>query len=196
MDIPKTHDHSSERFSSSRALELNNPFKRLLDHTPQLFVKLLEIQPDWSIVDFGCGPGFFSIPFARVATRVVAVDAQPEMLRKAESYARKSNVKVEFAESDGTSIPLSSDSFDLVFLNLVFHEVSEKKQALSELWRILKTGGKIAIREKQDKTLLPGPPIIPYALLRQYLEDSGFTDVRNLGGKGKRIALGFKRRSL
>jgi ubiquinone/menaquinone biosynthesis C-methylase UbiE len=195
MQTPTPHDHSADRFSSSRAFELNNPFKRLLDHTPQQFIKLLEIRPDWSVVDFGCGPGFFSIPFAKVATRVVAVDAQPEMLRKAESYARKSNVKVEFAESDGTSIPLSNDSFDLVFLNLVFHEISEKKRALSEFWRILKPGGKIAIREKQESTLLPGPPMIPYALLRLHLEDSRFIDVRNLGEKGKRIALGVKPRS-
>jgi len=177
-------------------LELNNPFKRLFDRSPQRFIRLLAIQPDWSIVDFGCGPGFFSIPFARVAARVVGVDVQPEMLKKAESYAKKSNVKVEFAESDGTTVPLSSGSFDLVFLNLVFHEIGEKKRALSEFWRVLKPGGMIAIREKQENTFLPmGPPIVPYALLRLHLEDSKFTDVRNVGEKGKRIALGVKPRA-
>jgi len=196
MDSSKVHDHPAHPFSSSRAFELNNPLKRLFDHSPQRFIKLLAIQPDWSIVDFGCGPGFFSIPFARVAARVVGVDVQPEMLKKAESYAKKSNVKVEFAESDGITVPLSSDSFDLVFLNLVFHEIGEKKRALSEFWRVLKPGGVIAIREKQENTFLPmGPPIIPYALLRLHLEDSKFTDVRNVGEKGNRIALGVKPRA-
>jgi len=71
------------------------------------------------------------------------------MLKKAESYANKSHVKVELAESDGSSVPLPNDSFDLVFLNLVFHEIGDKKRALSEFWRILKPGGMIAIRKNR-----------------------------------------------
>jgi ubiquinone/menaquinone biosynthesis C-methylase UbiE len=107
------HEHGAHpRFSASRAFELNNPLKRLLDRSPQRFIKLLGVQPDWALIDFGCGPGFYTIPFARVAKRVVGIDVQPEMLKNAEAYARKARVNVEFVESDGTRISLPDEGFD------------------------------------------------------------------------------------
>jgi ubiquinone/menaquinone biosynthesis C-methylase UbiE len=175
-------ESAHERFSASRAYELNNPFRRLFDRSPQRFIRLLGIEPDWSVVDFGCGPGFYTIPFAKVAQRVVAVDVQPEMLKKAATYAKKAGVKVEFVESDGTRIPLPNDSFDLVFLHLVYHEIPDKKTALSEFWRLLKSGGKVAIREKTENTTFPiGPPVIPVELIQSGLENAGFGEVRIVG---------------
>jgi ubiquinone/menaquinone biosynthesis C-methylase UbiE len=167
----------------------------LLDRSPQKFIELLEIPPDWALVDFGCGPGFYTIPFAKVSQRVVAVDVQSEMLKKAEDYAKRAGVKVELVESDGTRIPLPSNSFNLVFLNLVYHEISDKKAVLQEFWRLLKPGGRVAIREKTENTLLPlGPPIIPVDLIQSAVENAGFGEVHNVGGRGRRIVIGVKPR--
>jgi ubiquinone/menaquinone biosynthesis C-methylase UbiE len=194
METSEHKDHSAHaRFSASRAFELNNPFRRLLDRSPQRFIKLLGIEHDWALVDFGCGPGFYTVPFAKVSQKVVAVDVQPEMLKKAGAYAKKAGVKVEFVESDGTRIPLPSDSFDLVFLNLVYHEISEKKTVLAEFRRILKPGGKVGIREKTENTLLPiGPPIVPVDVIQSALQDAGFSEIRNAGGGGRGIVIGVK----
>lgn len=196
LDATAHDDHAAHtRFPASKAFELNNPFRRLLDRSPKRFIKLLEIRPDWALVDFGCGPGFYTIPFAKVAQRVVAVDAQPEMLKKAEDYARRAGVKIELVESDGARIPLPSDSFDLVFLNLVYHEISGKKTALAEFRRLLKPGGRVAIREKTENTLLPvGPPIIPVEAIQSALEDAEFSEIHNTGSRGRRIVIGVKPR--
>jgi len=187
------HDESAHaRFSASRALELNNPFKRLFDRSPQRFIKLLGIEREWSLVDFGCGPGFYTVPFAKVAQRVVAVDVQPEMLKKTETYAKKAGVKVEFVESDGTRIFLPDESFDLVFLSLVYHEIADKKKALSEFWRLLKPGGKVAIREKTSNTLLPiGPPVTSIEVIQSGLKNAGFSETYSLG-KEQSIVVGVK----
>jgi ubiquinone/menaquinone biosynthesis C-methylase UbiE len=186
-------EHAHPRFSASKAWELNNPLKRLFDHTPQYFIKLLGVEPDWAVVDFGCGPGFFTIPFAKAAGRVVGVDVQKEMLGKAENYARKAGVKAEFVESDGTRIPLPDTSFDLIFLNLVYHEIQEKKTALAEFWRILNSGGRLAIREKIENTLLPlGPPILSIEMIESDMKDLGFVEAQSLGRKGRRIVLWTK----
>jgi ubiquinone/menaquinone biosynthesis C-methylase UbiE len=156
----------------------------------------LGIEPEWAIIDFGCGPGFFTIPFAKAAHRVVAVDVQSEMLKKAEAYARKAGVKVELAESDGNAIPLPSDSFDLIFLNLVYHEIENKASVLLEFRRLLKIGGKVAIREKTENTLFPvGPPITPVSHIQDGLEKAGFGDVHAVGSKGNRIMIGVKQNS-
>ena len=187
-----TDESAHERFSASRAFELNNPLKRFFDRSPQRFIKLLGVESDWSLIDFGCGPGFYTIPFARVAQRVVAVDVQPEMLKKAETYASKSGVKVELVESDGTRMPLSDHAFDLIFLSLVYHEIVDKKTALREFRRVLKPGGKVAIREKTENTLFPvGPPVIPIALIQSGLESAGFGEV-HIVGKEHSIVVGVK----
>jgi len=59
-----------------------------------------------SVLDFGCGPGFYTIPFAKVAHDVVAVDIQTKMLEKVSKYAERNNVKVRTIQSDGQAIPL------------------------------------------------------------------------------------------
>jgi SAM-dependent methyltransferase len=63
------------------AWALDNPLRRWL-HNPQ---KILEglVQPGQTVLDLGCGPGYFSLALARMVGangRVVAVDLQPEML--------------------------------------------------------------------------------------------------------------------
>jgi ubiquinone/menaquinone biosynthesis C-methylase UbiE len=172
---------------------LNNPLKRLFDRTPQYFIKILRISSDWTVIDFGCGPGFFTIPFAMVAGRVVGVDVQAEMIDKAENYARKARVRAGFIQSDGTTIGLPDESLDLVFLNLVYHEIEEKKATLSEFRRLLRPGGMVAVREKTENTLLPmGPPILPVDLIRSGLEDAGFREIHSIGRRGRRIIAGVK----
>lgn len=189
----KADQSAHPRFSASRAFELNNPLRRLFDRSPQRFIKLLGIQHDWAVVDFGCGPGFYAVPFAKVAGKVAAVDVQPEMLRKAENYAMKVGVDVEFVESDGTKIPLPSDGFDLVFLHLVYHEIADKKMVLAEFRRLLKPGGMVAIREKTENTLLPiGPPVVPIELIQTGLDEAGFGEVHAVGDKGERIVIAVK----
>ncbi len=192
-----SEDHAHPRFSASRAFELNNPFRRLFDRSPQKFIKLLGIESESAVIDFGCGPGFFTVPFAKVAHRVVGVDVQSKMLKKAETYARKAGVKIEFAESDGTAIPLPSDGFDLIFLNLVYHEIENKDTVLGEFRRLLKLGGRVAIREKTENTLFPiGPPITPASQVQDRLEKSGFGDVHTIRGKGSIIVVGVKQNAI
>ena len=79
-------------------------------------------------MDFGCGPGFFTVPFAKIAKEVVAVDSQPKMLGKLSKYAKKNGVIVKAIQSDGKSIPLPGGSFDLIFLSGVYHELGEKRK--------------------------------------------------------------------
>jgi ubiquinone/menaquinone biosynthesis C-methylase UbiE len=51
------------------------------------------------ILDFGCGPGFYTIEFAKIANKVIGIDFQPKMLEKTLDYARKNNITtIEFLE--------------------------------------------------------------------------------------------------
>jgi 2-polyprenyl-3-methyl-5-hydroxy-6-metoxy-1,4-benzoquinol methylase len=86
---------------------LNNPIRRRFDKNPEKIITMLGINDTSVVLDFGCGPGFYTIPFASVAKKVVAVDLQEKMLKKAESYAEKNGVKdkIQFVQTDGEEIP-------------------------------------------------------------------------------------------
>jgi len=129
-------------------------------------------------MDFGCGPGFYTIPLAKRVAKTVAVDVSPHMLEKTLSDAKKNGVIVEPLESDGTELKLSDESVDLIFLNYVFHEITERPRVLSEFLRILKRSGRLAIVERTRGGILMskvGPPIMDRTELAEELERAGFS---------------------
>lgn len=152
---------------------LNNPLRRRF-HSPYKVLNKLGVKDTDVVVDFGCGPGFYTIPFARAAARVIAIDVQAEMLEKTMKYANESHVKVECLESDGTNIPLPDNTIDVVFLSGVFHELDRKSTTLSEFRRLLRSGGRLVIKEKTRRGLgLVGPPIIQVSEITTYLDNAG-----------------------
>jgi ubiquinone/menaquinone biosynthesis C-methylase UbiE len=127
------------------------------------------------VLDFGCGPGFYTVPFARIAREVVAVDIQSKMLGKVSRYAEKQGMKVKCLQSDGQTIPLPDESCDLVFLSGVYHELADKRSVLTELFRLLKPGGRIVIREKtRNGRIMFGPPAVDTEEVFEDLEAAGF----------------------
>lgn len=162
-------------FPSRLSFILKNPIRRYFD-SPERVLKILSIKRRDVVVDFGCGPGFYTIPFAKIVGRVIAIDVQTKMLEKAEKYAKRNNVKVEFFQSDGRQIPLPNNIADLIFLSGVFHELDEKHTVLKELARLLKQSGKLAIKEKTRKSLSPiGPPIVKISEITSSLKSAGLT---------------------
>jgi ubiquinone/menaquinone biosynthesis C-methylase UbiE len=88
-------------YSASGAFFLDNPIRRWIQPPSELIEKLA-INPNDVIMDFGCGPGFYTIELAKKAKMVVAVDLSPEMLKKAQSKAAKARVKnIQFLQSNG-----------------------------------------------------------------------------------------------
>lgn len=165
------------RFSDRLAFTLNNWIRRLLS-PPEELISKLDVGADDVIVDFGCGPGFFTIPLAKVARKVVGIDVSPRMLEKAASNASKSKVTVEFVRSDGTEIRLADESVDIILLYHVFHEVEERSKVLREFLRIMRPSGRLAIVERtRGHGVLSarlGPPIVNEDEVIKELERAGF----------------------
>lgn len=112
------------------------------------------------MVDFGCGPGYFTIDLAKKAQKVVGVDISPEMLKKAQRKAKKSKVKnIEFLQSDGKSLQLESSSVDIILLVTVYHEVGDNEVVLKEFGRVLKPSGKLVVVEVIKKGIFPSAPV-------------------------------------
>jgi len=108
-------------------------------------------QPAQTVLDLGCGAGFDTLLTARrVGTTgmIIGVDMTPEMIAKARTNAEILGfANVEFFLGEIEDLPLPDASVDLVISNGVFNLCSDKPKVLSEVFRVLKPGGRLQMAD-------------------------------------------------
>ena len=128
---------------------LDNIFRRLV-HKP---VRILGpyIREGMTVLDFGCGPGYFTPELARLAGsegRVIAADIQQKMLDKMAIKIRgtelERRVEAHLCGSDRIGI---SQRIDFVLAFWMIHEVPDQMSIFRELKSLLNPGGRILIIE-------------------------------------------------
>ncbi len=116
-----------------------------------------------SVVDAGSGAGFDSFIAAHQLGprgRVVGVDMLPEMLEKSRKTAELMGLKnLEFREGLLEEIPVEDGWADVVISNGVINLCADKKRVFSEIWRVLRPGGRL-----QFGDIANGQPIPESAL--------------------------------
>jgi ubiquinone/menaquinone biosynthesis C-methylase UbiE len=134
------------------------PIRNLFMSPRKMFAEI-DIETGHHILDFGCGPGIFSIMAAEKtgpSGTVYAVDIHPLALKMVEQKKRKKNLKnIETILSDCRT-PISDSSIDLVLFLDVFHMLDNHGDVLSELHRVLKQEGIMAFSDhhmKEDEIL-------------------------------------------
>jgi len=107
---------------------------------------LLKLMPPMVIADLGAGEGTISQLMAQRAKKVIAVDNSEKMVEFGSELARTHGIaNLEYRLGDIEDVPIRAGTVDLAFLSQALHHASHPERALSEAWRILKPGGKIAI---------------------------------------------------
>ena len=102
-----------------------------------------------SILDIGCGTGFLTYDMAPSVTesgQIIAIDPKPSMVKATKERCAE-YAQVTVREGDITSIPAKKNQFDLVTCTQVLLYVEDIDKALSEIYRVLKPGGRVAILE-------------------------------------------------
>ena len=109
------------------------------------------IKEGMTILDVGCGPGYFTIDLAQMAGktgRVVAADLQEGMLQKIRDKIHGTEIgqRIAVHKCEEGKIGLS-EKVDFILLFYMVHEIPNKEAFFNELGMILKSGGKVYIAE-------------------------------------------------
>ncbi len=111
-------------------------------------VAAAHVEPGMTVLDMGCGSGQLTIPLARVAAEVIAVDLSPsmiELLRRNLERERVQNVACRLEALEGLSVEPAS--LDLVVSNYALHHLADddKRRLLTAVAAWLRPGGRLVI---------------------------------------------------
>lgn len=100
------------------------------------------LAPNQRVLEIGCGTGIIARGIAPYVSKVVAADIAPQMIAAAQVKAEQQAItNVEFRVGDGYSLPIDSQSFDVVLVFNTLHVVKEPLSLLLEAYRLLKPSG-------------------------------------------------------
>jgi demethylmenaquinone methyltransferase / 2-methoxy-6-polyprenyl-1,4-benzoquinol methylase len=107
-------------------------------------------------LDVACGTGDLSLVIAQeCGSRVIGTDFCRPMLAIAAEKSAATAHRIPFIEADALSLPFHTGYFDAASIAFGLRNLSDVEQGLSELFRILKPGGRVAILEF-SRPVVPG----------------------------------------
>jgi ubiquinone/menaquinone biosynthesis C-methylase UbiE len=113
-----------------------------------IIIDQLRLSGGEALLDAGCGTGDDAVQLARVvgATgRVAGVDISEVMIAEARRRAAGCELPVEFEVGDAQSLRFEDDTFDACRVERMLMHVPDAQQALSELVRVTRPGGRVVV---------------------------------------------------
>jgi len=112
-----------------------------------------------TVLDIGCGAGVDSLVAAKIVGpegKVIGIDMTSEMLARSRENLREISLQnVSFQEASAENLPFPDESFDVVISNGVFNLIPDKARALREVFRVLKSSGRMMIADQILTGVLP-----------------------------------------
>jgi ubiquinone/menaquinone biosynthesis C-methylase UbiE len=134
---------------AEKAGEFDNRLRRLVQNPAKILGPF--IKNGMTVLDLGCGPGFFTIEIARLLNstgKVIAADLQDEMLnilqKKINGSSLQSVIELHKCQTESTGI---NENVDFILAFYVIHEIPDHPGLFRELKSLLKPDGKILIVE-------------------------------------------------
>ena len=170
---------------------------------PERVVDAIDIRPGMRVADFGCGHGYYTIPFAkRVGDKgkIYAFDVQEAAVEAVRAHARLNH----YANVEARRVNLEKDratglhdnTVDMAFLANIFFQAEDKPALARETYRILIPGGIAAVIEWQKTGGQLGPPVslrISQADIEALMTQAGFRKERTFEAGAMHYGLIFRK---
>jgi SAM-dependent methyltransferase len=112
----------------------------------ELLIDLLQPDTDTTLLDVGCGTGYFSRRFTEIGLKVTGLDPNQAVL----AYARQQGDEVNYLQASALSLPFAENSFDYVSAITSLCFVEPPEQALQEMWRVTRRGLLLGVLNKHS----------------------------------------------
>jgi arsenite methyltransferase len=135
----------------------------------KLLISSLNIAEGECVLDIGAGTGRLAAYVAGIVGprgQIVAIDPLPLRIEIAKSKAG-GNFEARVGRAEDL-YEFSDETFDVVYLNSVFHWVEDKPRALAEILRVLRPGGRLGMSSHD-----PDRPYQVRSLIGRAVEDAG-----------------------
>ena len=155
----KNQEHNSKQFPAQEWQKLLDE-KRNDSLDIEVFFNYANPHGDEVWLDFGAGPGYFTLPLASKTQKVIAADISEQMLEICKKRARESNLtNIDFVKIVNSEILLPSHSVDKILLSNVVHELDDPQADLKEIKRLLKASGAVFVIDWKPMEMEMGPPL-------------------------------------
>ncbi len=162
--------------------------------------RIIDLAPEDKYLEVGFGSGLFIKKYARHVSEIAGIDYSEDMvsLAKAINNDLVNSKRADFRQGDVISLPWSSERFSAVACIETFYFWKDPLSALSEIFRVLKFGGRLIIEMayNKDDGLNHAKDIEKMSLklysdaeMKEVLESSGFEDVECFYYQGFRIPI-------
>ena len=113
------------------------------------------------ILDMGCGPGFITAKIAEQCSDsiVLGIDKSRDLLDVARKIIAPRHSNLSFRQGDVYQTDLEDNKFDFVYSRFIFQHLDKPQEALKEINRISKPGGRVCIADIDDSLLLIHPEL-------------------------------------
>lgn len=122
-------------------------------------VKEVGIEPGFHVLDYGCGPGSYIVPLAKLvgeSGKIYALDIHPLAIQMVQDIAARKGLRnIETVHSD-CATGLENGAIDVVLLYDTYHDVTNPDGVLEELHRVLKPDSVLSLTDhhmKEDEIL-------------------------------------------
>lgn len=104
------------------------------------------ILADRHLLELGCGMGFDSVELLKRGVRVTATDLTPRAVELARRHFELESLSPEAVRVENAfDLSFDDETFDAVWANGVIHETGDPERAMTEVYRVLKPGGRAII---------------------------------------------------
>lgn len=128
-------DRSASKYARSPVQD-QETYQKKLAITQEYF------QPEWSVLEFGCGTGSTALAHAPYVKQLLATDISDQMLEIAKRKAQAAGIEnICFQQGTLDSLELKPESFDAVLGLNILHLLENVDMAISRVHEVLKPGG-------------------------------------------------------